>query len=141
MATYESARNKYRSDSVHTMSPGQLIVALYDRVLLDLDRALTSLEQSDVYGTHSALIHAQEIVHELLASLDLKQWPGGASLAFVYQHVQDALIDANVHKDAERIHACREMLLPLRDAWREAAGLVSAGSAAPNAGASVQGLS
>ena len=43
MATFESARNKYQSDSVHTMSPGQLIVALYDRVLLDLDRALTAL--------------------------------------------------------------------------------------------------
>ena len=41
MATFESARNKYVSDSVTTMSPGQLIVALYDRILLDLERGDT----------------------------------------------------------------------------------------------------
>ena len=81
MATFEAARSKYRSDSVHTMSPGQLIVALYDRILLDLERSLTAIADNDIYGAHTALVHAQEIVHELLTSLDLKQWPGGASLA------------------------------------------------------------
>ena len=124
MATFESARNKYQSDSVHTMSPGQLIVALYDRVLLDLDRALTALAASDVYTAHTTLIHAQDIVYELLASLDLKQWPDGASLAAIYRHVQDLLVEANINKDPAPVHASREMLVPLRDAWREAAGLV-----------------
>ena len=90
MATFEAARNKYVSDSVTTMSPGQLIVALYDRILLDLEKALSGLAEADVYATHTALMHAQEIVHELLTSLDVKQWPGGASLAAVYRHVQDA---------------------------------------------------
>jgi flagellar protein FliS len=127
MATFEAAKNKYVSDSVHTMSPGQLIVALYDRVLLDLERALSGLAEADLYAAHTALVHAQEIVHELLTSLDLKQWPGGASLAAVYRHVQDALVDANVQKDAAPILECKTMLLPLRDAWREAAGLVTAG--------------
>ena len=84
MATFEAARNKYQSDAVHTMSPGLLIVALYDRVLLDLERALTAISENDVFGAHSALVHAQEIVYELLASLDLKRWPGGASLAAIY---------------------------------------------------------
>jgi flagellar secretion chaperone FliS len=127
MATFEAARNKYVSDSVTTMSPGQLIVALYDRILLDLERALSALAETDMYATHAALIHAQEIVHELLTSLDLKQWPDGASLAAVYRHVQDGLVAANVQKDPAPILACKEMLLPLREAWREAAGLVNAG--------------
>jgi flagellar protein FliS len=133
MATFEAARSKYQSDSVHTMSPGQLIVALYDRILLDLDRTLTAIAANDVYGAHTALVHAQEIVYELLTSLDLKQWPGGASLAAVYRHVQTALIEANVNKDPVPVRACREMLVPLRDAWREAAGIVAPSSAAANA--------
>ncbi len=124
MATFEAARNKYVSDSVTTMSPGQLIVALYDRILLDCERAITAIAETDHYGAHTALMHAQEIVHELLTSLDLKQWPGGASLAAVYRHVYDLLVDANVSKDQAPVHACREMILPLRNAWREAAGLV-----------------
>ena len=124
MATFEAARSKYQSDSVHTMSPGQMIVALYARILLDLERALTAIADNDIYGAHNALVHAQEIVHELHTSLDLKQWPGGATLAAVYRHVQDALVEANVNKDPAPVLASREMLVPLRDAWREAAGIV-----------------
>jgi flagellar protein FliS len=129
MATFEAARNKYVSDSVSTMSPGHLIVALYDRVLLDLDRALTAIDEHEIYATHTALIHAQQIVDELLMSLDLKMWPDGASLAAIYRNVQAGLIDANVRKDPAPVIACRDLILPLRDAWREAAGLVSAGGA------------
>ena len=130
MATFESARNQYVSDSVQTMSPGHLIVALYDRVLLDLERALAGMADADLYAVHSALMHAQEIVFELRTSLDLNQWPGGASLAAVYRHVQDLLVEANVAKEPAPVLACREMMLPLRDAWREAAGLVPSGGAA-----------
>src|SRR5450432_3193441 len=130
MATFENARYKYVSDSVQTMSPGHLIVALYDRILLDLERALAGMAASDLYAVHSALMHAQEIVFELLTSLDLNQWPDGASLAAVYRHVQDLLVEANVNKDPAPIVACRVMIVPLRDAWREAAGLVSSGGAA-----------
>jgi flagellar secretion chaperone FliS len=129
MPTFETARNKYVSDSVQTMSPGHLIVALYDRILLDLERTLAALAEPDLYAAHSALIHAQEIVFELLTSLDLQQWPEGASLAALYRHVQDLLIEANVAKEPPPVLACRRLILPLRDAWREAAGLVpSAGS-------------
>jgi len=132
MATFEAARSKYRSDSVHTMSPGQLIVALYDRTLLDLERALTAIADNDIFAAHTALVHAQDIIHELLTSLDVKQWPGGASLAAVYRHVQTLLVDANINKDPGPIHACRDMLVPLRDTWRQAAGIVT-----PNTPASI----
>ena len=40
-----SSANKYVSDSVHTMSPGHLIVALYDRVLLDFERAISAMHE------------------------------------------------------------------------------------------------
>jgi flagellar protein FliS len=124
MATFEAARNKYVSDSVQTMSPGHLIVALYDRILLDLERTLAALAETDLYSAHSALMHAQEIVFELLTSLDVHQWPEGTTLAALYRHVQDLLVEANVAKQPGPVLACRELLLPLRDAWREAAGLV-----------------
>jgi flagellar protein FliS len=124
MATFEAARNKYVSDSVHTMSPGHLIVALYDRVLLDFERAIAAMNDNNIFDANAALTHAQQIVDELLNSLDLKQWPGGASLAAVYRHVEGALIDANVRKDPAPVRACRELLLPLRDAWQEATGVV-----------------
>ena len=81
MATLESARSKYVSDAVHTMSPGRMIVALYDRVVLDLERAAAGITAKDIYAAHTALIHAQQILGELLNALDVKQWSGGANLA------------------------------------------------------------
>ena len=125
MATLESARSKYVSDSVHTMSPGRVIVALYDRVILDLERAVTAIAEHDVYASHSALRHAQEIVTELYVALDVDQWSGGASLAALYRYIMDELVAANVDKDPVRVRACRDLLVPLRDAWREASGIVS----------------
>jgi flagellar protein FliS len=123
MPTSTMLRSRYVTDSVQTMSPGRLVVALYDRALLDLERAETAIETHDVGGAHDALVHAQEIVFELLHSLDTKRWPGGAQLAALYEYVLDELIAANVHKDARRTHDCARILTPLRDAWREAAGI------------------
>ena len=33
----------------------------------------------DVFGAHTALMHAQEIIDELYTSLDVKQWPAARS--------------------------------------------------------------
>jgi flagellar secretion chaperone FliS len=132
MASLASARNQYVSDSVTTMSPGQMIVALYDRVLLDLERATAAITGNDVFNAHTTLVHAQEIIDELLVSLDVKQWTGGPSLAALYRHIKDELVMANVNKDVVPVRACKELLLPLRDAWREAAGIVTPSSAPPH---------
>jgi flagellar secretion chaperone FliS len=131
MASLASARSKYVTDSVTTMSPGQMIVALYDRMLLDIERATTAIADNDVYSAHTALMHAQEILDELLVSLDLKQWSGAESLAAVYRHIKGELVAANIRKDSAPLGACRDLLTPLRDAWREAAGIVTPNGQAP----------
>jgi flagellar secretion chaperone FliS len=124
MATLASAKNTYVRDSVQTMSPGRMIIALYDRVILDLDRAEAAIATADIFGAHSSLMHAQEIIDELYTTLDVKQWPAGAQLLAVYRTIAAELISANVTKDAERVRTCRALLTPLRQAWRDAAGAV-----------------
>ena len=128
MATLASAKNKYVRDSVQTMSPGRMIIALYDRVILDLDRAEVAIGTADIYAVHTALMHAQEIVDELYTTLDVKQWPAGEKLLEIYRTVASELLAANITKDVERVRLCRALLAPLRDAWREAAGTVGAGA-------------
>jgi flagellar protein FliS len=123
MPTRADLRNRYVSDSVDTMSPGKTIVALYDRLLLDLDRAVAALALDKYGDAHRHLVHAQDIVAELHLALDVSQWPAGVGLVEIYRWVHAELIAANVEKDAARIAACRELMAPLRDAWHEAAGL------------------
>jgi flagellar protein FliS len=93
-------------------------------VILDLDRAEAAIAAADIFGAHSSLMHAQEIIDELYTTLDVKQWPAGAQLLAVYRTIAAELISANVTKDAERVRTCRALLTPLRQAWRDAAGAV-----------------
>jgi flagellar protein FliS len=122
--------NQYVASSVDTMSPGRAIVALYDRMLIDLDRAVAALAIDNVAAAHRELVHAQEIVAELHLALDVEAWEAAAGLADLYRFVHAELIAANVEKDPSRIAACRELMRPLRDAWNQIVNVAPGGDEA-----------
>jgi flagellar protein FliS len=122
-------RERYLRDSVATASPAKLLVMLYDRLVLDLNHAEHALRAQDRAEASRHLLHAQEIVLELRASLDLDAWAGAAGLASLYGFLLTELIAANVNADGARVAACRGLVEPLRDAWREAAFKLAAESA------------
>lgn len=121
-------RSRYVNNSVETMSPGRAIVALYDRLLVDLERGEQAIVANDIPAVNEHLTHAQAIVMTLYEALDTEKWPAGRHLNGLYLFVHNELVSANVQKDTAKVAACRELLLPLRDAWREAAGIVSSGN-------------
>ena len=116
-----SLRARYLGDSVATASPQQLLVMLYDRLALDLQRGEAALTAGDREGAHGQLMHAQEIVLELRASLRVEIWDGGPRLAALYTWLLDELIKANIRGDVRRVGDCRRIVEPLRDAWAQAA--------------------
>jgi flagellar protein FliS len=122
-----SLRARYMGDSVATASPQQLLVMLYDRLALDLERAEEALVAGNRDVSHAQLLHAQEIVLELRASLQVDVWEGGPRLAALYTWVLGELIKANLKGDVRRVRDCRQVVEPLRDAWREAALSLAAG--------------
>ena len=121
-----SLRARYMGDSVATASPQQLLVMLYDRLALDLERAEQALVDGNREAAHTQLMHAQEIVLELRASLNVEVWEGGPRLAALYAWVLGELIQANLKGDVRRVRDCRKVVEPLRDAWREAAASLAA---------------
>jgi flagellar protein FliS len=114
-------RARYLGDTVATASPQQLLVMLYDRLALDLERGQTALMAGDRETASEQLQHAQEIVMELQSSLQVDAWEGGPRLASLYTWLLTELITANVKGDLRRVGDCRKIVEPLRDAWREAA--------------------
>jgi flagellar protein FliS len=116
-----SLRARYLGDRVATASPQQLLVMLYDRLALDLERGEAALERGDRQAASEQLQHAQEIVLELRASLNVEVWEGGPRLAALYGWLLTELIQANLKGDLRRVRDCRRVVEPLRDAWREAA--------------------
>ncbi len=126
----EGKRSRFVSDAVSTASPGRLLVMLYDRLVLDLSRAERALESDDAAGADAALRHAQDIVFELVATLDVEAWDGAPALLAIYQFILGELVQANVAASAQQVLACRRLVEPLRDAWAEAVELAAGGSAA-----------
>ncbi len=121
MSAAAALRARYLGDSVATASPQQLLVMLYDRLALDLERGQTALIAGDREAASEQLQHAQEIVMELQGSLQVDAWDGGPRLASLYTWLLTELITANVKGDLRRVGDCRKIVEPLRDAWREAA--------------------
>lgn len=117
----QAARSRYSSDNLSTASPARLLVMLYDRLVRDLVTAEQATRAGQFAVTTSELVHAQAIVLELRTSLDLDVWDGAAGLAALYTYLYSELVAASTKKDADKIVACRQLVEPLRDAWREAA--------------------
>ena len=113
------AANRYVTDAVTTMSPAQLLVMLYDRLVLDLDRAEAALQTG--HSAHQHLLHAQEIVLELRSSLRTAEWDGGPGLASLYDFLHLELVRANVTRDPGATEGCLGLVSDLAATWREAA--------------------
>jgi flagellar protein FliS len=94
-----SAKNAYVQNSVETASPARLLVMLYDRLVLDLQRGLAAQQAGNVPEAHTQLVHAQEIVIHLRGTLKVEAWDGGPALASVYDWLHGQLIQANMRKD------------------------------------------
>ncbi len=125
-----AARSLYNRDSVLSASPARLLVMLYDRLLLDLARAETAQLGEDWPLASAQLLHAQEIVSELVGSLRPEVWDGGPGLLAIYNYVLAGMAQANIHRDVVKTRECITLLEPLRLAWHEAALKVSMQEAA-----------
>lgn len=110
--------NAYQRIQTQTSSPGQLVVMLYNALANDLRRGEAALLRDDGEETHRALVRAQDIVMELMASLDREQGEDLATqLADLYQYIYQRLLDANVKKDVDAVREVASLVTPLREAW------------------------
>ncbi len=118
---YNDPRAAYMDASVATASPARLLVMLYERLVLDVRKALAAQQQGDHAEAHNQLLHAQDIVLELRASLDVEAWEGGPGLASIYDFLHLQLVRANIGRDAVATEGCLKLVEDLCATWREAA--------------------
>lgn len=111
---------RYHQDGMSVTPGPQLVVKLYERLLLDLHKAKQAMLSNDVEVAHRELVHAQDIVFELDMALDVDAWDGGPALRSIYQHLTSRLVEANVRKDVPIVDECIDVVAPLVDAWQEA---------------------
>jgi len=122
---YKSAVSTYRETRVNTAGQGQLIIMLYNEAVKYLDEALQLLEAGEagkapvsIEKFGKAIVKAQEIITELMVSLDFEQ--GGEiarNLFSLYTWFNRELIEANISRDAHRVSVVRGLVEELRGAW------------------------
>jgi flagellar protein FliS len=118
----------YTETRIKTASQGQLIIMLYNEAVKQLDHGLELLEKNGGEKKHpgrieqisKSILKTQEIVTELMVSLDFEQ--GGEiakNLFSLYTWFNQELLAANINQDPQRISSVRNMLNDLRSAWCE----------------------
>ena len=114
----------YQKSSVHTASPGQLVLMLYDGALKFMTMAENGLELKNPRERNETvnnnLIKAQNILAELQSSLDMKvQGDFPKTMFQLYDFMLRQLQQANIEKKKEPITVVYKMLKDIRDAWDE----------------------
>lgn len=116
-----SQLSQYSNDAVLSAPPARLLTMLYDRLLLDLNRAQQAQMTSNWALASENLLHAQAIVAELASTLNADAWDGAENLLSIYDYAMQAMIGANIHRDVERTKETILVLEPLRAGWHDAA--------------------
>jgi flagellar protein FliS len=110
--------DRYRNDAVNTASPMDLIIMLYDGCIKQIHLARLYEEDKNVAERSNAIQKAQDILDELMRSLDMGI-PLSADLLKLYDFMSEELYQANMKRDMARMEPVEAMLTELRDAWKE----------------------
>ena len=111
-------QDAYRRQDVLTASSADLIVMLYDALKKNIILGRRGIEKRDIMAAHRHLMKAQDIVEELIGSLDMNYQISEELLA-MYEFILRQLQDANIHKDKKPLEPVAEMVDSIRDAWKE----------------------
>src|SRR4051812_28688039 len=104
---------QYRATKVQTSGSVDLVVMLYQGAVKFIRLGIDGIERNDAKATHDNLVRAQDIIVELLTSLNREE--GGqiaTQLSGVYDYCFRRLVTANVKKDTD---PAREVLRIMRD--------------------------
>ncbi len=112
---------QYRSMQAETADGGQLVVMLYEGAIRFLHKALANLEEHNRAAAHDGFMRTQEIIEELMSTLDLNAGEIAANLYQIYEYMHFRVVEANVKKDAAPATEVLNLLHELLPAWQEVA--------------------
>lgn len=113
-----NAYQKYNAQKVVTANPVTLIVMLYDGCIKQLKLAQLAIDKKDFEATNNHMQKAQEIVAELVNSLDLR-FPIANDLLALYDFMLREMRRINAVKNRDDIDPLLNMISGLRDTWAQ----------------------
>ncbi|ADG72590.1 flagellar export chaperone FliS [Brachyspira murdochii] len=109
---------KYKKVDVSTASQNRLIIMLYDGAIKFLETACAAMDKK--HGTeeaHNNILKAQEIIYELLSSLNYEAGDIANRLASIYTYMNQKLTEGNISKTKPPLLEVIRYLKELKMAW------------------------
>ena len=121
-----SLRNPYQAyenNQVLFAKGEELTLLLYQGAIKFIEQAKLALEKNDLQRVNHRIIKAQNIISELMVTLNM-DIEISKSLLLLYDYIKQRLIDANLKKDAKVLNEVQGMLVELLETWTEATKVV-----------------
>jgi flagellar protein FliS len=121
--TISNANLRYLEASINSASPEELIIKVYDALLLFARQAIEVMETrpADIQSRHDLLRRAQRACALLMGSLKLdldSDIPGNLFRIYEFWHHQ--LVAANMQGDAQKVRELLPLIGGMRETWVEA---------------------
>jgi flagellar protein FliS len=120
--TLTNANLRYLEASINSASPEELIIKVYDALLMFSRQALEAMETrpKDIQSRHDLLRRAQRACALLMGSLRLdldSDIPGNLFRIYEFWHHQ--LVAANMQGDPQKVRELLPMIAGMRETWVE----------------------
>ena len=126
----QSQRNKYMENTVQNATPAQLLIMLIDGATRFCKMGISAIEQKNHAEANLNLRKVQDIVSELIITLDRKSSIADGLLR-LYEYFNFRLTEANIQKKVEPAQEVLGYLLEMKEVWIQAAKISLAGTSVP----------
>ena len=109
----------YREDALSTMTPGELLLLVYDELVKRLTQAELALDKEDYTVFESAVDRSVDVVHYLDDTLD-RQYPLSAQLTRLYEYFCYELSRVKSGRNKTELERVKRMACELRESFRTA---------------------
>ena len=109
----------YKEQGINEMSPGELLLLLYDELVKRLLRAGLALDKSDFPLFEASVDRGLDIIRYLDDTLDM-QYPISRNLNRLYDYFGYELNRVKIGRNKTELERVRTMVSELRDSFREA---------------------
>lgn len=110
---------RYREESLNTMTQGELLLLLYDELVKRLKLAGLELDRERYQGFEAAVDRSVEIIRYLSQTLDRK-YPISANLDRLYDYFCYELSRVKAGRNKIELDRVTSMVAELRDSFRQA---------------------
>ena len=110
---------QYKQQSINSMTPGELLMLLYDELVKRSTLASLALDKADWPRFDDALDRCTDIVNYLDETLD-RQYPISRDLSRMYDYFTYELGRIKVGRNKKELERLRPMLVDMRDTFRTA---------------------